>query len=259
MNSIVILKLTLVPALIAGITLAGRRWGAAVAGWLSAFPVVAAPILFFIATEQGPAFAASAAGATLSAVLAILVFALAYAWTAARHGWQLSLLAAFLAYAGAVTGLNLWSPSVPATAVAVLAALLAAPRLFPALPVKAMTVSRSSDLHWRMIAAALLVLSVTHFSTQLGPRLSGLFAMFPVMSSVLAVFSHRQQGAGFAVGLLRGTVLGYYAFAVFCIALSLGLPTLGVVPAFGLALGAAVLVQGASRLVMLRAGAAARA
>lgn len=55
------LKLMLVPSLTAGITLSGRRWGPSVAGWLSAFPVVGGPILFFIAIEQGPAFASAAA------------------------------------------------------------------------------------------------------------------------------------------------------------------------------------------------------
>ena len=49
MSLVFILKLILVPALIAGVTLAGRRWGPAVAGWLSAFPVVAGPILLVMA------------------------------------------------------------------------------------------------------------------------------------------------------------------------------------------------------------------
>ena len=35
-----LLKLLLVPTLIALITLAGRRWGPAVAGWLARFPVL---------------------------------------------------------------------------------------------------------------------------------------------------------------------------------------------------------------------------
>ena len=72
MNAVLLLKLFLVPLLIALVTLAGRRWGPGVAGWLSAFPVVAGPILFFIAVEQGADFAANAAVGTLSAVLAML-------------------------------------------------------------------------------------------------------------------------------------------------------------------------------------------
>jgi hypothetical protein len=57
MNAMLALKLTLVPLLIYLVTLAGRRWGPAVAGWLSAFPIVAGPILFALTLEQGAAFA----------------------------------------------------------------------------------------------------------------------------------------------------------------------------------------------------------
>ena len=40
---ILLLKLCLVPALIYAVSLAGRRWGAGVAGWISALPIVAGP------------------------------------------------------------------------------------------------------------------------------------------------------------------------------------------------------------------------
>ena len=44
MTSLWLLKLLLVPALIYAVTLAGRRWGPDVAGWLSAFPILSGPI-----------------------------------------------------------------------------------------------------------------------------------------------------------------------------------------------------------------------
>lgn len=242
------------PALIGMVTLAGRRWGPAVAGWLSAFPVVAGPILFFIAVDQGAEFAQQAASGTLSAVLAILAFNLSYAWAATRLRWQACLVIAFLAYMAAVSGLTAWAPALVAGAVAVLLALGVAPRLFPhLLPEKTQVAgARPSDMHWRMIAAALLVFAVTHFSDSLGPRLSGVLAMFPVMVSVLATFSHRHAGAAFAIHLLRGTVVGYYAFAVFCVVLTQALPTFGIGASFSTALLAALLVQGGSRLLLQR-------
>jgi uncharacterized membrane protein (GlpM family) len=254
MSMILLLKLILVPALIAGVTLAGRRWGPSVAGWLSAFPVVSAPILFFIALQHGSAFTAQAAVGTLSAVLAILAFGISYSWAATRFSWGLSLVGGFVGYFAAVACLNVWAPSLYAAAPVVLAALLLAPRLYPVLPESTPRSSRSSnDIVWRMGAGALLVLLVTHFSSALGPRLSGLFAMFPVMGSVLVVFSHRCSGSAFAVQLLRGMVLGYYAFSVFCIALSFALRSVSIELAFVIALSAAVLVQAISRLQLGRA------
>ena len=251
MSVILILKLILVPALIAGITLAGRRWGPAVAGWLSAFPVVSGPILLFMALEQGPAFTATAATATLSAVLAILAFGIAYAWAATRHTWPISLITGLVAYAIAVAGLSLSTPSLPMFAPLVLAALVMAPRLYPKPPTSSAAqpahAKPVNDIALRMLAGALLVLLVTHFAPLMGPGLSGVLAMFPVMASVLVVFSHRHVGASFAIQMLRGMVLGYYAFAAFCIVLALTLPTAGIASAFVLALAAAVSVQVMSR------------
>ena len=48
------LKLLLVPCFLLLVSLAGRRWGAHVVGWLAGLPVVAGPILYFLALEQGP-------------------------------------------------------------------------------------------------------------------------------------------------------------------------------------------------------------
>lgn len=222
-----VLKLLLVPSLIALVTLAGRRWGPAVAGWLSAFPIVAGPILLAIALEQGSAFAAVAAANTLVAVLAILVFSIVYARVAVRPGAGVALAvgAALLAWSLAVSVLQGIDLPLWLAFGAVLAALLAAPRLIGPVPVAAAVNARPArDLPWRMLAAAVLTVAVSTAASGLGPKLSGLFAMFPVMGTVLVGFSHRASGAGFAVALLRGMVGGYVAFAVFCLVLALLLP-----------------------------------
>lgn len=240
---IFLLKLLLIPSLIALVTLAGRRWGPAVAGWLSAFPIVAGPILLAISLEQGADFAATAAANTLLAVLAILVFGIAYA-RSARLGMPRAMLVALLAYAGAVLALAL-VPALPSWAgfSAVVLALLAAPRLFGSVPPPAAAGESANDLPWRMLAGAALCMSVTYAAAGLGPRLSGLFAMFPVMGTVLVGFSHRANGPDFAVALLRGMVNGYYAFAVFCLVLSSLLRSQPLGTAFLAALGAALAVQ----------------
>ena len=248
------LKLTLVPLLIGGVTLAGRRWGPGVAGWLAAFPVFSAPILLFIAIEQGAPFAANASAATLSAVLAILTFGISYAWAATQYGWKASALISFVCYFLTVAVLNFWGPSLFIAGIAVAAALFIAPRVYPqpGPPEKSTASAGSGDIWLRMGAGAALVLFVTHFSSSLGPRLSGLFAMFPLIASVLAVFSHKDSGSAFTIRLMRGMVLGYYAFASFCLILTLTLPHMNIGMAFLLALGAAVLVQGMSRIYMKR-------
>lgn len=244
MLPILILKLFLVPFLIYIVTLAGRRWGPGVAGWLSAFPIVAGPILLTIALEHGAGFAATAAEGTLLAVVAILVFSIAYAWASGRFGVPGSMIAALLAYALAVAALQAMHPPLVACFVFVWGALLLAPRLFPAVqPAASHSPAGSSDLPWRMLAAAALVLSVTFAASSIGARLSGFFAMFPVMSSVLVGFSHARIGRSFAVALLRGMVFGYYAFSVFCLVVALLLREGSIALAYGLAFACALAVQ----------------
>lgn len=248
MTPVLALKLTLVPLLIWLVTLAGRRWGPAVAGWLSAFPIVAGPILFVLTLEQGAEFAAAAAEGTLLAVVAILVFSVAHAWASARCGVAGSMVLALLAWGAAVTALQAWQPSLGAAFILVWCALLVAARLFPAVPPAAAAGAvRRSDLPWRMLAGAVLVLAVSTAAAQLGARLSGFLAMFPVMSTVLVGFAHAGRGRAEAVALLRGMVTGYFGFSFFCVVLAAQLHEGAVGSAFALALGCALAVHLAAR------------
>jgi hypothetical protein len=45
---------------------------------------------------------------------------------------------------------------------------------------------------------------VSTAAARIGRTWSGLFSLFPVLGSELAVFSHRHHGAGFASKLARG-------------------------------------------------------
>jgi len=251
MNAVLALKLTLVPVLIYLVTLAGRRWGPAVAGWLSAFPIVAGPILFTLSLEQGAAFAARAAEGTLLAVVAILVFSLAYAWASLRWSVAGSMLAALLAWAGSVALLQAARLPVGLAFVLVWCTLLLCLKVFPqAAPAPAG--QRRNDLPWRMLAAAVLVLAVTGGATHMGARLSGFFAMFPVMGTVLVGFAHAGSGRAGAVALLRGMVVGYFGFATFCVVLAMQLRDGVVGSAFALALGCALAVHIAARRLLVR-------
>lgn len=241
MLSTLVLKILLVPSLIGAVSLAGRKWGPGLAGTLAAFPVVAGPILFVLSLEHGAAFAARAAAATLTAVFAILVFGLSYAWAATRYDWRRATLCALAAYTLAVLALVGLKPGIWPSAIAILLLLPVVTRLYPRLALEIPAVRRAvNDIPLRMLAGGILVFVVTFFSSSFGPVLSGVLAMFPSIGLVLAVFSHRNLGAGYVVQLLRGMVGGYYAFATFCLALSLALQALDTGSAFALALAAAI-------------------
>src|SRR5512142_2473844 len=94
-----LLKVLVTPALIGTASLAGRRWGHSVSGWLIALPLTTGPITFFLALGHGPAFAASAAAGTLAGGISQAAFVAAYSQLAWRWKWPGALAAAVLSFA----------------------------------------------------------------------------------------------------------------------------------------------------------------
>ena len=102
---LIVLKVLLAPALILAASLASRRWGPAVGGWLVALPLTSGPIAFLLALDHGPGFAAAVVTGSLVGALAEVAFCLAYAVLAGRW-WPLALLGAALAYAAVAAALQ---------------------------------------------------------------------------------------------------------------------------------------------------------
>src|SRR5207237_6917377 len=88
------------PLLIATASLAGRRWGHAISGWLVGIPFTSGPITLFLYLERGPGFAANAALGSMVGVLATAAFAVEFA-AVARRGANIgvSFVAGLLAFA----------------------------------------------------------------------------------------------------------------------------------------------------------------
>jgi hypothetical protein len=241
------LKLLLVPAFLALLTLAARWLGPAVAGWLAGLPLVAGPILVVLALENGGAFAAEAATATVTAVLASVCFCAAYAHAAQRHAWPLALALGLAAWTVAALALGLLAPDLVAGLAVALLSLWLAPRLFPkTLPGTSRPLA-PVELLIRMAAGAALTVAVSAVAARIGGTWSGLFALFPVLGSVLAVFSHRSNGAGFVAVLLQGLARGLYSLVAFCATAAWLLPTQPLGRAFAAATLACAAVQLATR------------
>ncbi|NUU38298.1 hypothetical protein [Pseudomonas sp. C2B4] len=247
-----ILKLLVIPGFLLLISLAGKRWGPSVAGWLSGLPVVVGPILFFLAIEQGEQFAAQSALAALSAMFAMIAFCVTYAQVAQRTGWPLALTISLLVWAAAAVVLSLIPPSLAVSVIAAATALLAAPFLFPSVqPIVSGPAPKSDKLLLRMVAGALLTLAVTLLASTVGDRWSGLLAVFPVLGSVMAVFSQQTRGPAFTAALLRATATGMYSFSAFCLVLALALPNMGM-SAFALGVAVSLAMLGVTRRLLAR-------
>jgi hypothetical protein len=238
-------KILLSPLCVVAVSLAGRRWGVAVAGVLGGLPVVAGPILLVETLLHGRGFGADAAAGTLLGLAALTGFVVVYGRFAATAGPIKSVLCGWATFLLGVAVLSPIQPPSALSLIMVVACFALGLRLLPPAPSSppAATAPPWWDLPARALAALGLVLALTAASGALGPHLSGLLAPFPIITSVLAVFTHTHDGFAQVSILLRNFLFGFYGFAAFCFVLAIGLPALATATAFGLATGAALGVQ----------------
>ena len=239
------LKLFLTPTLIGLVTLAVRRWGASVGGLLSGLPVVAGPISLFLALGNGIDFAANAAIGSLMGAIGIGSFCLVYVNLSLRkYHWGWCLFAAYLANTSTLFALSHLPSNLYLAVFLVVAVTLFSLWIFPKLPQK--LPSRKApkfDIPIRMIVAGLFVIGLVQISNFLGPRWSGLLTPFPILTPILAVFTHIQQGAESSAAALRGLILGSFGFIVFFFLIGLLLPATGLIVAYSIAISAGVIVN----------------
>jgi uncharacterized membrane protein (GlpM family) len=255
-----ILKLVVTPALIGAASLAGRRWGAAVGGWLVGIPFTSGPIALFLALDHGVSFAASASVGMLLGMISQAIFCLAYSWSASRGvPWLASFGSGCVGFAASTVVLHLLSVPLMPASLATLLALAVVLLLVPRTPDKSdesespATSPPRWDIPARMVVATVFVLLLTAVAPVLGPYLSGLLSPFPLFGAVLVVFVHRSEGATSAMKLLRGLLFGLFAAVGFFVALSALIEPLGIGLGFAAATATALVAQGLT-LRLLRPG-----
>jgi hypothetical protein len=236
--SLTLVKLLVTPALIGLASLAGRKWGHAISGWLVALPLTTGPIVFFLAVSYGPQFAADAAAGILTGCFSLIAFTMVYAALARRWTWFPTLALSSLAFFVLTVLLrNVQLPLVPLW-IGVLVALFVALRLLPQGPPSSDSPQQLPgrwDIPLRMTIATGFVLVITSLAPLVGPHLAGLLAPFPLFTATLAAFAQHQSGGAAAISVLHGLLLGLFGYASFMFSLSLLLVPAGILPAFALA------------------------
>jgi hypothetical protein len=243
---LLLLKLIVAPGLVAAVTLAVRRWGPAVGGWLSGLPTVAGPVLVFFAIEQGTAFAARASHATLTGLIGTVAFATVYAVLSVRLPWAACLVTGWLAFSATAGILYYMEPALAVSLAGLWAASALAPRVLPRVdPGPGPAAAPSGDLALRLLATATLVVLLTAAANRLGPVLSGLVNAFPVLTTVITAFTHAQRGSAATVTFVNGFVRSVVGFGSFCFALAVTVDRLGLGAGLTCALAAQFAVGGA--------------
>lgn len=250
------LKLILTPALIGAASLAGRRWGPAVSGWLVGLPLTSGPIIFFLALAEGTAFAHSTALGTLAGTFSQGVVCVVYAWLSKRWAWPVTLTASVAAFAATtlmLQGVNLPLGWLYVLVAGMLGLILAAMPKGRAQP-DAKSLLPVWDIPARMLVVTAYVIALTETATRVGPQLTGLLSPFPLYALVLAAFGQHFEGSQAAVQVLRGLVIGLFAFATFFLIVGALIETASLWVTFGAATAMALGMQ-ACALWLIRKGA----
>jgi hypothetical protein len=248
------LRLALVPAAVWLASLAARRWGHAVSGYLGGLPLIGGPITLFLAIDLGTEFAARSALFTLAAVLGQAAHLTAFAHAGRRHRWPAALAAGWAAFF-AVSFLVTLPPMSPLAALGLaMAGLAAAWRWLP--PVRGDAVPPAippMELRLRLAAAFALAALILWAAPAFGPVVSGVLLSMPVTGSIMPPFTVAIYGPGPLARLLRGFVVGLTGFTAFFFVVASTATAWGVAASFGAAVAGALLaVFTASRILNAR-------
>lgn len=249
--NILILKLILAPLIIGSASLAGRKWGPAVSGWIVGMPLTSGPVVFFLALDHGTGFAANSILGVLSGGISLVIYSLSFAWLATRFRWHIALLGSFFFFSLGVLYMQShtfpFAVIAPAVTITALLGLVFMPR-GDAEPGE--TQPNRWDIPVRVLIGTSFILLLTGIAPFIGARLTGLLAMIPLYVTILAVFALRDHGPAAAAHVQRGLLYGMFAYIGFFIVLRLLIERAILGASFGLAVLAALAVQGSSLFIL---------
>jgi hypothetical protein len=246
MMNILLVKMILMPLVIGGVTLASKRWGNAIGGIIASFPWVAGPILLFFTIEQGIPFTVNTIKGVMIGIIGVVVFCYAYIFAAYKLKWYWCLAIAYLSFLlssiflnkiGTQISLNLWF---------ILAVIisLASIYAFPKIKQEASHYKiLKNEIYLRMVVITVFVILITYLAKILGPTWSGILTPFPIITAILAAFTHYTQGHFGTSVVLKGMMSGFIGFATFLFLQAIFLPIYSIPISFGIGFVANLIVN----------------
>ncbi|WKZ36894.1 MAG: hypothetical protein QY332_03015 [Anaerolineales bacterium] len=250
--NLLVLKLILAPVIIGSASLAGRRWGPAVSGWIVGMPLTSGPVIFFVALSHGASFAANASLGVISGGLSLVAYALTYSWLATRFRWPISIAGSLFIFSLSTRFLQNTTVSLLPIFVMVGLAILVGLWFMPNDAVVKNDDAQLSqwDIPVRIFIGTSFILLLTGIAPLIGSRMTGLLTTIPLYVTILSIFAHRDHGAAAAAHVMRGLLYGMFAFIGFFLILSLLIEKTSLGISFGAALLTALSVQGTSLFVL---------
>lgn len=215
--SLLLLKMAVTAGFVVLASLIAERASALIAAMIATLPISAGPAYTFIALQHDAHFVAQSALSSLSVNVVVATTALVYAMRAQRHGLLASIGPALAVWLGLALVVNAvpWTTMTAVLFNAVgLSLCIALGDRFCHAPVPPVP-RRWSDSLVRAAMVAGLVAAVVIASEIVGPKLTGILAVFPTVLTSLMLILHRRIGGPATGAVLANTLIGLAGFA-FC-------------------------------------------
>jgi hypothetical protein len=215
-----------------------ERSGPAIGALIATLPVSAGPSYIFLAIDHDDAFIAQSAVASLPMNAATVLMSLVFVSLVQRCGLLISLAAGFGMWVAGAIAVRAFEWSLAGGILfnaAAFALCLPLVQRFRAAKMPLVT-SRWYDIPLRAALVATLVAIVVTLSNVVGPRISGVIALFPaVFTSLILILTRRIGGPATAAVLANGQ-WGLIGFGLAIVVLHLTAQPLGRAVALSLAL-----------------------
>ena len=239
---LLVLKMAVTASFVVFATRVAERAGPLIGAMIATLPISSGPAYIFIALQHGPSFVAQSALSSVVINVVTALFALTYAALAQRHGLLGSMLPAMALWFALVYVVNAL-PWTVVTAVAFnvvgLAICVTIGNRFRNVRVPLLQ-RRWTDLLLRAAMVSALVATVVATSEAVGPKLTGMLAVFPIVLSSLILILHPRIGGPATAAVLANTLLGLAGFSLCLLTVHLLAVPLGSAAALTLALVVAV-------------------
>ena len=231
-----LLRMAIAAAFVVSASIITERSGPVIGALVATLPISAGPSYVFLAIDHDAAFIAQGALSSLPVNAATIFMGLTYVVLAQRHSMVVSCSCAFAVWITIASVIRQFEWTLTAGLVANFIAFgICIPLLAGYRNVKMPLVTRRwYDIPMRAALVATLVAIVVSTSNWVGPRISGIIALFPVVFSSMMVILHPRIGGSPTAAVLANSAWGLLGFGMAIAVVHVGAENFG--SAIGLSL-----------------------
>ena len=214
---ILLFRMAITAAFVVSASVITERSGPVIGALVATLPISAGPAYVFLALDHDATFIAEGALASLPINAATIFLALTYAALAQRFSIWVSAGAAVIVWLVLATIIRRFEWTLSAGAIVnVVTFAICVPLMRPYMHVKKMPLiaRRWYDIPLRAGLVAMLVATVVTTSGWVGPKISGIMALFPIVFTSLMVILHPRIGGLPTAAVIANGAWGLMGFGL---------------------------------------------